>query len=376
MASPTEMFVGLMSGTSLDGIDVVAVRLANDTPPELVSTRQHPLPAELRDELASLTRPGPDELQRMARADVLLGRELARAVNALLKDTGIAADSVKAIGSHGQTLRHNPGGDTPTSLQIGDPNIIAEETGITTVADFRRGDMAAGGQGAPLVPAFHRAVFARPGEHRAILNIGGIANLTLLPADPAAPVTGFDTGPGNGLMDAWIRRHRNRPYDKDGEWAASGQVHPELLAALLDDPYFSKPAPRSTGRDHFHLDWATARWPGLEQIAPADVMATFLELTAVTIRDALLATVPGTERLLVCGGGVHNRQLMERLQALLPEVTVSSTAEAGLDPDWIEAMAFAWLARQRLLGLPGNVPSVTGATHPVVLGCVYHPVTG
>ena len=373
MASPAEIFIGLMSGTSLDGIDAVAVRLVDNMPPELVATRQHPLPADLRNELSSLTRPGPDELQRMGAADVHLGRELARAVNTLLKDAGIAADAVRAIGSHGQTLRHNPGGDTPTSLQIGDPNIIATETGIVTVADFRRCDMAAGGQGAPLVPAFHRAVFARPGEHRAILNIGGIANLTLLPANPTAPVTGFDTGPGNALMDAWIRRHRNRPYDEGGEWAASGRVHPELLAALLDDPYFREAAPKSTGRDRFHLDWAAARWPGLEQIAPADVMATFLELTAVTIRDALLATAPDTERLLVCGGGVHNRQLMGRLQALLPEITVGSTAEACLDPDWIEAMAFAWLARQRLAGLPGNVPSVTGATRPVVLGGLYQP---
>ena len=373
MANPAAIFVGLMSGTSLDGIDAVAVRLADAAPPELIATRQHPLPAELRDELERLTRPGPDELQRMGAADVRLGRELARAVNALLKDAGIAADTVQAIGSHGQTLRHYPGSDTPTSLQIGDPNIIAVETGIVTVADFRRSDMAAGGQGAPLVPAFHRAAFARPGEQRAILNIGGIANLTLLPADPTAPVTGFDTGPGNALLDAWIRRHRNQPCDEGGEWAASGRVHPELLAALLDDPYFTEAAPKSTGRDHFHLDWAAARWPGLERLPPADVMATFLELTAVTIRDALLATAPDTERLLVCGGGVHNRQLMKRLQALLPAVAVGSTAEAGLDPDWIEAIAFAWLARQRLLGLPGNVPGVTGATRPVVLGGVYRP---
>lgn len=362
-----------MSGTSLDGIDAVAVRLADDTPPELVATRRHPLPADLRDELDRLTRPGPDELRRMARADVRLGRELARAANTLLKDAGIDVDAVQAIGSHGQTLRHNPGGDTPTSLQIGDPNIIAAETGIVTVADFRRGDLAAGGQGAPLVPAFHRAVFAQPGEHRAILNIGGIANLTLLPADPASPLSGFDTGPGNGLMDAWICRHRNQPYDEGGEWAASGRVHPELLAALLGEPYFREPAPKSTGRDHFHLDWAAARWPGLDQVPPADVMATFLELTAVTIRDALLAMAPDTARLLVCGGGVHNRQLMGRLQALLPEIAVSSTAEVGLDPDWIEAMAFAWLARQRLLGQPGNVPSVTGATRPVTLGGLYLP---
>lgn len=371
MAKPGAIFVGLMSGTSLDGIDAVAVRLADDTLPELVATRQHPLPGELRDELERLTRPGPDELQRMGAADVRLGRELARAVNALLKDAGIAADTVQAIGSHGQTLRHNPGGDTPTSLQIGDPNIVAEETGITTVADFRRGDMAAGGQGAPLVPAFHRAVFTRPGEQRAVLNIGGIANLTLLPADPAAPVTGFDTGPGNALLDAWIRRHRHQSHDADGAWAASGEVHPDLLAALLADPYFRAAPPKSTGRDHFHLDWARARWPGLDRLDPADVMATFLELTAVSIRDALQASAPATTRLLVCGGGVHNTRLMQRLQALLPAMTVESTASVGLDPDWIEAMAFAWLARETLAGRPGNLPAATGARQAVVLGAIY-----
>ena len=371
MAIRGDLYIGLMSGTSLDGIDAVAVRLAESAPPELVASRHHPFPASLREELDELTRPGNDELNRMGAADVRLGRELAQAVNHLLEAAGIDATDVRAIGSHGQTLRHVPRGDTPTTLQIGDPNIIAERTGITTVADFRRRDMAAGGQGAPLVPAFHQAIFARPGEHRAVLNIGGIANLTLLPADPAAAVTGFDTGPGNALMDAWIARCRNQPFDADGQWAASGRVQPELLAALRADPFFAAPAPKSTGRDYFHLQWAAERWPALERLDPADVMATFLELTAVTIAGALLAVAPATERLLICGGGVNNRHLVQRLQAHLPDIPVTSTASEGVDPDWVEAMAFAWLARQSLRRQPGNIPSATGAAHRVILGAIY-----
>ena len=370
MPAERELFVGLMSGTSLDGIDAVLARFGTDPVPTLLASHRHPIPADLRSELAILTRPGEDELRRMARADVRFGRLLAEAACALLEAAGTAGESIRAIGSHGQTLRHWPDGETPTTLQIGDPNIIAQRTGITTVADFRRRDMAAGGQGAPLVPAFHQAVLRQPGENRAILNIGGIANLTLLPADGTA-TRGFDTGPGNALLDAWIRRHRHQSHDADGAWAASGEVHPDLLAALLADPYFRAAPPKSTGRDHFHLDWARARWPGLDRLDPADVMATFLELTAVSIRDALQASAPATTRLLVCGGGVHNTRLMQRLQALLPAMTVESTASVGLDPDWIEAMAFAWLARETLAGRPGNLPAATGARQAVVLGAIY-----
>ncbi len=373
MGKPGDLFIGLMSGTSLDGIDAVVVRFGDSPMPELLASHQHPLPPELRQEMAALTCPGENELARMAAADVRMGRELAEAVRELLALAGIDAADVQAIGSHGQTLRHWPGGDTPTSLQIGDPNIVAERTGITTVADFRRRDMAAGGQGAPLVPAFHAAVFRHPEEPRAILNLGGIANLTLLPADPDAPVRGFDTGPGNALMDAWIARHRNRPHDAEGQWAASGKVRSDLLAALLADVYFRAPPPKSTGRDHFHLDWAARQWPKLDELLPADVMATFLELTAVSVRDALEAHAPETRRLLVCGGGVHNTRLLQRLQALLPGLPLESTARHGLDPDWVEAVAFAWLARERLAGRPGNLPSVTGAGRGVILGAIYPP---
>ncbi len=370
MSGPDDLYIGLMSGTSLDGIDAALVHFAEGTPPTLQASHHQPLPADLRAELEALTRPGEDELTRLCRADVLMGRELAAAVKALLAKTGIDRSAVRAIGSHGQTVRHLPAGDTPTTLQIGDPNIIAEQTGITTVADFRRRDMAAGGQGAPLVPAFHQAVFAQPGEARAVLNIGGIANLTLLPGDDR-PVIGFDTGPGNALMDAWIRHHLDQPCDAGGEWARRGRVDPELLGTLLDDPYFSTPPPKSTGRDHFHLAWARDLQPGLDRLRPEDVMATFLELTAVTIARALQATAPDTRLLLVCGGGVHNRHLMGRLQANLPGVTIASTHTAGVDPDWVEAMAFAWLARRALTGKPGNLPSVTGASHHVPLGAIY-----
>jgi len=366
-----DRFIGLMSGTSLDGIDAVLVRLPETGSPELLACHRRPLPPDLRREMAELTRPGENELARMAAADVRMGRELATAVLELLAQTDIDAASVQAIGSHGQTLRHWPSGETPTSLHIGDPNIIAERTGITTVADFRRRDMAAGGQGAPLVPAFHQAVFRHSEEFRAILNLGGIANLTLLPADPKAPVQGFDTGPGNALMDAWIARQKNLPHDAEGRWAASGQVCPELLASLLADAYFRAPPPKSTGRDHFHLDWASRCWPALDELPPADVMTTFLELTAISVRDALTASAPETRRLLVCGGGVHNTRLMQRLQALLPGIPVESTAAHGLDPDWIEAMAFAWLARETLVGRPGNLPSVTGADQAAILGAIY-----
>ncbi len=372
MRNSGDLFIGLMSGSSLDGIDAVLVRLPETEPPELLACHRRPLPADLRQAMDALTRPGENELARLAAADVRMGRELAAAVRELLAQNDIDAATVQAIGSHGQTLRHWPGGETPTSLQIGDPNLIAERTGITTVADFRRRDMAAGGQGAPLVPAFHAAVFRHPVESRAILNLGGIANLTLLPADPAAPVQGFDSGPGNALMDAWIARHQNRPHDAEGRWAASGRVHADLLAALLADPYFGAPPPKSTGRDHFHLDWAARQWPKLDALPPADVMATFLELTAVSIRDALLAHAPDAGRLLICGGGVHNARLLQRLQALLPDLPVESTARHGLAPDWVEAVAFAWLARQALAGRPGNLPSVTGAGRAVILGTI-HP---
>jgi anhydro-N-acetylmuramic acid kinase len=365
-----EKYIGLMSGSSLDGIDAVLVSFES-SPPHLLAHHVEPLDSHLVDELDALTRPGNDELARCCRADVLLGECFAKAVIALLENAGISKQHVRAIGSHGQTLRHSPDSDTPSTLQIGDPNIIAERTGLTTVADFRRRDMAAGGQGAPLVPAFHQAVLHDPAHDRIILNIGGIANITLLPAKPETVISGFDTGPGNALLDAWIKNQRNASYDRDGKWAASGKVHPELLTALLGEPYFFHAPPKSTGRDVFNLEWLADCWPSVAELPPQDVQATLLELTAVSIADAIRQTTPDPDQMLVCGGGVHNNTLMQRLKELLQDQQVFSTSEVGLDPDWVEAMAFAWLAKQTLAHQAGNLPAVTGAKHGVILGGIY-----
>jgi anhydro-N-acetylmuramic acid kinase len=358
-----------MSGSSLDAIDAALVRF--DGGPELIAHHTHPLPAALVTQIDALTRPGDDELKRLAIAEVELGNCFADAVLALLDQAGVAAAAVRAIGSHGQTVRHEPHPPHRHSLQIGDPNLIAERTGISTVADFRRRDMAAGGQGAPLVPAFHQAMLHDPAQDRVVLNIGGIANLTLLPAAIDAPVLGFDTGPGNALLDAWIQQQQGKPYDEGGSWAASGRLQPDLLTMLLGEAYFHETPPKSTGRDYFNLDWLARCWPDLSALRPADVQATLLELTAFTIGDAIRRFAAQSREVLVCGGGLHNSRLMQRLQELLPEQTLISTASYGLDPDWMEAMAFAWLARQTLQHRPGNLPSVTGARHPVILGGIY-----
>ncbi len=365
----SHLYIGLMSGSSLDGIDAVVVDFGQERP-HLIAHHCHPIPADLKTELDSLTRRGEDELARMCEADARFGEHLAEAVIHLLQHAGLNSDDIHAIGSHGQTVRHYPQSRHPTTLQLGDPNRIAERTGITTVADLRRRDMAAGGQGAPLVPAFHQVVFQQPEEERAILNIGGIANLTLLPADPAEPVRGFDTGPGNALLDAWILRQRQQPFDEAGNWAASGKVQPALLERLLAEPFFHLPPPKSTGRDLFNLDWLQNMGGAIKDQAE-DVQATLLELTARSIADALEQYAAQTSRVLVCGGGVHNRLLLHRLQTLMPKRKVETTSAVGIDPDWVEAMAFAWLARQTLHQQGGNLPQVTGAQHAVVLGGIY-----
>ncbi|MEJ7747594.1 MAG: anhydro-N-acetylmuramic acid kinase, partial [Luteimonas sp.] len=271
-------------------------------------------------------------------------------------------------GSHGQTVRHRPDAQHPFTWQLGDGNVIAERTGITTVADFRRRDVAAGGHGAPLMPAFHAAMLHSPDEDRAVLNLGGIANFTLLPR--VGDVRGFDTGPANALLDAWCAQHSGQAFDAGGAFAASGRIDESLLARLLDNPWFALPPPKSTGREQFHLRWVQAQL-GDARIGAADVQATLLELSAATVADALRATQSSTRRVLVCGGGVHNPLLLERIGARLPGVIVESTAAHGLDPDFVEAMGFAWLARETLAGRPGNLPSVTGATGSRVLGAVY-----
>jgi len=367
------LFVGLISGTSADGIDAALVRFESSGDCELLLGRTFAWDPSLRSRLVELGQGGAmQSIEELGTLDVRIAEAFADATHRLLDAAGVAPDRVRALGSHGQTVRHRPAGarfdgQHPFTMQLGDGNLIAERSGITTVADFRRRDVAAGGHGAPLLPALHAAALRHPDEYRAVLNLGGIANFTLLP--PHGDVRGFDTGPANALMDAWCERELGQPYDADGGFAAQGTVDPELLARLLDEPWFALAPPKSTGREHFHLDWLQARLAGDE--AAADVQATLLELTAITIADALLAQQPQTDRVLVCGGGVHNARLLRRIGEHLPGVAIESTAQHGLDPDFVEAMGFAWLARQTLLGLPGNLPSVTGAAGPRVLGAVY-----
>jgi anhydro-N-acetylmuramic acid kinase len=362
-------YIGLMSGTSVDGIDSALVSIPANDQLVLLATHQHPFPAALRDAIQALMQPGPNEIEREGELDVQLGRLFAEAAKTLLAKSGVSAPSIRAIGSHGQTIRHHPHAAYPFSRQIGNPSVVAEDTGITTVADFRARDLAAGGQGAPLVPAFHRWLFRKTGVNRAIVNIGGIANITWLPAAESSAVLGFDTGPGNTLLDQWIARHRNELYDRDGAWAASGRVQNSLLARLMADEFFATAPPKSTGREHFNLEWLE-HWLA-DKFAPEDIQATLAELTVTSIAQGLNSLPEKVDEIYICGGGHHNRHLLARLHALLPGIPLDSTEALGLDPDWVEATAFAWLAHQTLAGHAGNLPSVTGARHPVLLGGIY-----
>ena len=362
-----------MSGTSLDGIDAALVEFGG-TVPRTLATCYAPFTSALRTELGALQAPSENEMQRAGLAANELVRAYASAVQALLKSASVDATRVAAIGAHGQTVRHRP--ELGYTIQLNNPALLAELTGINVVADFRSRDVAAGGQGAPLVPAFHRAVFGSPVRHRLIINIGGIANITSLPPDGA--VTGFDTGPGNGLMDAWIGQHLHRPYDAGGEWAASGRVMAPLLEQLLDEPYFKQEPPKSTGRDRFNAAWLEQHLSGNE--LPADVQATLCSLTVHSIVDTVLAiahsaTITGSSQAsvdtFVCGGGAHNMHLMAGLRAAAPEVTWSLTDELGVPADWVEAVAFAWLARQTVRNEHGNIPTATGARGGRVLGAIY-----
>lgn len=367
-----QLYIGLMSGTSADAVDAVLVDFAQTS--QLVAHYSAPHPAEIRQQIHALTLPGDNEIDRMGALDTCLGKIFAQACSELLANAGISPHQICAIGSHGQTIRHRPPGSAEGAftLQIADPNLIAELTGITTVADFRRRDMAVGGQGAPLVPAFHRAMFHSQGKDRVIVNIGGMANITWLPA--RGQVLGFDTGPGNVLMDGWIHSYSGATYDKNGDWAASGKVHEGLLADLLADPYFALPAPKSTGRESFNRAWLDRSLAALEeQPTPADVQATLLEVTAVTIAESIGRLGDSAKEVYVCGGGTYNSTLMSRLQELLSNDKVTSTAALGVDPQWMEAMAFAWLAQQTIERKPGNLCAVTGATREVILGGVYYP---
>ena len=367
--SETPLYIGMISGTSRDGVDAALVSFANDNP-TVLAARCDPYAPELRRRLDALLDPPRRPAPRAAfELDAPLADHFAATAQRLLADAGVAPTAVTAIGSHGQTVWHDPDRNPPETLQLGDPQRIANGTGITTVGDFRRADVEAGGQGAPLAPLLHRVLFARPAARRVVLNLGGIANVSIL--DGAERVTGFDTGPANCLMDAWIRRHRAAPYDRDGAWAASAQPDPGLLERLLADPWFSRPPPKSTGIEYFNLDWLE-RALGAPESDAARVQATLCELTAASVATAIAAS--GADDVLVCGGGAHNRHLLGRLRAHLPGVPVRSTDTEGLDPDWIEAILFAWLARERLAERPTDTRAVTGAERPVLLGRIAQPV--
>jgi anhydro-N-acetylmuramic acid kinase len=358
-----DLYIGLMSGTSLDGVDAALVDL--HARPRLLATAYLPYPRELKATLLALHVPARDELHRASLAGIQLAKFYARAVGHLLRKNRVAARSVRAIGCHGQTVRHQPAAGY--TVQLGNPSWLAELVGIPVVADFRSRDIAAGGQGAPLVPAFHAAVFGDRRVHRVIVNLGGIANLTDLPC--RNPVTGFDTGPGNVLLDAWVAARLGIAFDRAGALASRGRPREPLLKALLRDPYFRRPPPKSTGRERFNLDWL--RSFGVARYKVEDVQATLAELSARSIGMAISKYCFGAREVYLCGGGAQNEDLVGRIARVLPRISVASTSRLGIDPDWVEAMAFAWLAQRRLECETGNLSEVTGARTPQVLGAIY-----
>ena len=363
-----DLYIGLISGTSMDGVDAALVAFG-DRSLQLVSGLTAPYPAALRRELLDAARqPDTCTADVIGTLDHWVGECFRDATRELLQAADVDPARVRAIGSHGQTLRHRPDRQRPYTLQIGNADIIARGTGIDCVAGFRSADLALGGQGAPLVPPFHEWLFRSHDAGRCVLNIGGIANITVLPPG-SGPVTGFDTGPGNTLLDAWIGRHQALDFDEGGRWASSGKPIRSLLEAMLADPYFAKAPPKSTGFEYFNEAWLSALLSG--DMRPADVQATLAELTAVTISTAIGRYAAGTVEVLVCGGGVHNRDLLRRLDERLGPVTLGTTADAGLDPDHVEACAFAWLAMRTVSGEPGNAPGVTGASRETVLGAIH-----
>ena len=358
-----QRYLGVMSGTSLDGLDIALIEQAERT--RFVAALGIPMPKTLRQELLALCSPGDNEIERIVQAEQAWVRLAAQGIAALLEQQGLVPDDIRAIGSHGQTIRHLPA--QGYTLQIGDAALLAELSGIDVVADFRRRDLAAGGQGAPLVPAFHADLFGQE-RPRAVLNIGGFSNVTLLA--PELPVRGFDCGPGNVLLDAWVQHSLGQDFDANGAWAAQGQVVPTLLQLLLSDPFFVKSGPKSTGREHFNLRWLQQQLGRHAELAPVDVQATLAELSARSIATSIQAA-QAVDEVLVCGGGAHNTDLMERLAKQLAPARVISTEAYEVSPDWMEAMAFAWLAHRFCEGLPGNCPEVTGASGLRVLGARY-----
>ncbi|MFT5083574.1 MAG: anhydro-N-acetylmuramic acid kinase [Lentisphaeria bacterium] len=369
------LYIGLMSGTSADGIDAALVEFEGDRC-KVLATLAHPLEQDLKESINTLSQPGSSEIDAMGELDVALGQAFSAATLELLKIANVAPPRVCAIGSHGQTLRHRPYLHHPFTLQIGDANIIAELTGINTVSDFRRRDMAAGGQGAPLAPALHRALFSQPTAARCIVNIGGISNITIL--NPLMETTlGYDTGPGNTLLDGWIQKRLGRAFDRDGQWAATGKTHEDLLCTLLSHPFFSMPSPKSTGREDFHTGWLIEQLALHAAIKDEDIQTTLVEFTARTIAlEALKHLAPIKNNLAcelyICGGGAHNRCLVSAIARNIPGIPVATTESLGIHPDWVEAVLFAWLAKQTMDRKSGNLPAVTGANHAVILGAVHY----
>ena len=371
----TAIYIGVMTGTSMDGVDIVA---ASFHPLHLHATLTLPFDPDLRDELMALTLPDDNEIDRMGKADVALASMIGQGINQLIEQNHLDHSQIKAIGSHGQTIRHRP--EHGFTLQIGDPNLITEITKIPVISDFRRRDMAAGGQGAPLVPAFHQDIFQHPSIHRVILNLGGIANVSMLPAGEPDRVFGFDTGPANILMDAWCHRYTGQPYDENGNWAAYGTPIRSLLDRLQEHEFFSKEPPKSTGREDFNLEWldeqildwrSSLEYDELED-TPENVQATLMKLTTRAIKKAIYRSDMDTGEVYVCGGGAYNSHLLEQLRWRLRkhQWTVQTTADLGLSPTWVEATAFAWLAMRFMNQLSGNLPAVTGATGYRVLGTI------
>ena len=367
-----ELFIGLMSGTSVDAIDSVLMDLSG--PASRVITRSsQALHKELKKEIhrVILKRAWPQDVEEVDRE---FARACSASVHRLLQEASIQADRITAIGSHGQTVFHDPSGTPAVSVQIGSPGQIARTTGIQTVGEFRQADIDAGGQGAPLACAYHEALFRTREEDRTVVNLGGIANITCLPADPASDITGFDTGPANTLSDAWARKHLERDFDDDGKWAQAGTIDQDLLHRMLEDPYFKRQPPKSTGREMFNLSWLRQK---LDQygkpVRNVDIQSTLVELTARSVARAVESHAPRTSRVLLCGGGCFNAYLVSRIRKAMRDVPVACTGAYGVPEKWMEAMAFAWLAKQHLEGIPGNIPSVTGAKRKVVLGKLYPP---
>ncbi len=364
----SNLYIGLMSGTSLDSIDAAVIDLSNQNY-QLVDSLDYKIPEDLRQQLISLCLPGDNEIDRMGEADRALGKEFANATKTLLEQSQIDASSIVAIGCHGQTIRHRPQLENPFTLQIGDPNTIAYETGITTITDFRRKDMAAGGQGAPLAPAFHQAAFASSQHSRAVINIGGMANITYLGS--TGDNLGFDTGPGNILMDNWIKKNQQKEYDKQGQWAATGTPSQVLLDQLMTHPYLQQPLPKSTGREDFNLVWLE-KIIGSLALSAEDIQATLLEFTAQTITTEIKKLPTQVNEIYICGGGAHNTQLMLRLETLVHPKLLANTAQLGIPAQWVEAAAFAWLAKQTTERKHANLVNATGAKETVILGAVYY----